>query len=88
MTAQQEFNAVDMAQEIEHVLVQSAGVSEENLRAGHDHTLEELGMDSLAVMEVQAVLKDRYGVHIPEESLELSVAQLVEFVEEQLKEVR
>lgn len=87
MTAQQQFNAVDMAQEIERILVQSAGVTEETLRAGHDHTLEELGLDSLAVLEVQSVLKDRYGVHIPEESLELSVAQLVEFVGEQLTEV-
>lgn len=88
MTTQQEFNTVDLAQEIEHILVTSAGVTEDILRAGHDHTLEELGMDSLAVMEVQAVLQDRHGVHIPEESLELSVAQLVEFVGEQLKEMR
>jgi acyl carrier protein len=70
-----------LGKEIEDILVRSAGLSPELLRADtSDATLEELGLDSLACMELQAVLKDRYGVRIPEESLEMSVPQIVEHV--------
>jgi acyl carrier protein len=70
-----------LGKEIEDILVRSAGLSQELLGdTTRDATLEELGLDSLACMELQAVLKDRYGVRIPDEALEMSVPQLAEHV--------
>jgi acyl carrier protein len=79
---------VDLGKEIKDILVRSAGLSPKFLGIEtRDATLKELGLDSLASMELQAVVKDRYGVRIPDDSLEMSVPQIVEYVDSELGQV-
>jgi acyl carrier protein len=65
------------AVQIKDILVSNAGASPDLLEEGREESLEELGLDSLAVLELQAVVKDRFGIEIPEEALEMSVSQIV-----------
>ncbi|GAB2846321.1 acyl carrier protein [Lentzea nigeriaca] len=76
-----------LVKEIEDILVRSAGLSPDLIGDGtQDATLEELGLDSLACMELQAVVRDRYGVRIPEESLDMSIPQIVEHIGAEIAE--
>jgi acyl carrier protein len=63
---------------VEEVLVASAGVSPELFEGNESTPLEDLGLDSLAVLELEAVMSDRYGVRIPEGALYMSVKTIVE----------
>jgi acyl carrier protein len=65
---------------LREILVTSAGLSPSQLDTDDGQTLEELGLDSLAAMELQAVVQQRYGVKIPDESLEMTVNSISEFV--------
>jgi acyl carrier protein len=87
MTTHQQFDRVALHHEIQEVLVASAGVSPEVFDGGEGDSLQELGLESLAAMELQAVLEQRYGVRIPDDSLELSVPQIVSYIEIQAGEV-
>ncbi|MGH3758558.1 phosphopantetheine-binding protein [Actinophytocola sp.] len=66
--------------DIESILVKKVGLAPQALADGPENTLEELGLDSLAVLEVQIVITKQYGVEIPDESAELSVGEIVEFI--------
>lgn len=81
------FHGQELDKAIEDILVRSAGLPADVVGTGTgETTLEELGLDSLACMELQAVLKDRYGVRIPEESLEMSIPQIAAYVNKALEE--
>jgi hypothetical protein len=55
--------------ELEDILAKHSGLSAE-IFAGEDNIpLGDLGMESLAAMEIQAVIRDRSSVHIPEEDI-------------------
>lgn len=74
----------DLPAELDDILVRAAGVDPAALTAPGDQTLQELGMESLAAMELQAVVKSRLGVQLPDELLELTVPQLTAMVRAQL----
>jgi len=82
MTTQERPGTAGLDREIEKILVQRAGLAPAAFDGARDDTLEELGLDSLAAMELQAVLLDRYGVRIPDDSLEMSVPQITVYVTE------
>jgi acyl carrier protein len=55
--------------ELEDILAKHSGLSAD-VFVGEDNTpLGELGMESLAAMEIQAVIRDQTSVHIPEEDI-------------------
>lgn len=56
-----------MYDELTSILVDNIGLAEENLRP--DATLDEAGMDSLALVELSLVLENRYGVLISDDEL-------------------
>lgn len=68
--------------DIETILAEQSGVEPDLLAANGDTPLSELGVDSLALLELEAVVLDRYGVEIPpaEESVQLSTRQIVEII--------
>ncbi|WP_328603366.1 acyl carrier protein [Amycolatopsis sp. NBC_00345] len=82
----QRFDTGELGREIEDILVRSAGLAP-SVFAASEGTLLELGLDSLAAMELQAVVQDRYGVQIPDGALEMSVRELADFVGERAGEV-
>jgi acyl carrier protein len=69
-------------EDVEALLVKKVGLAHETLAANREGTLEELGLDSLAVLELQIVVTKQYGVEIPDESGELNVGQIVDFINE------
>ncbi|HEX4703273.1 MAG TPA: acyl carrier protein [Pseudonocardiaceae bacterium] len=75
---------IGLRRELEEILVRAAGVGHHTLAEAGDSTLEDLGLDSLAAMELQAVVRDRYGVRIPDESLAMSLPQVVHHITTEL----
>lgn len=66
--------------DIESILVEKVGLASQTLADAPDNSLEDLGLDSLAVLELQIVITKQYGVEIPDESGELNVGEIVEFI--------
>jgi acyl carrier protein len=53
--------------ELKSILVNDIGLAEDNIRP--DATLEDAGMDSLALVELSLVLEKRYAVEISDDEL-------------------
>ncbi|WP_291411835.1 phosphopantetheine-binding protein [Actinophytocola sp.] len=66
--------------DIESILVKKVGLAPQTLADAPDNSLEDLGLDSLAVLELQIVITKQYGVEIPDESGELNVGDIVELI--------
>lgn len=66
--------------DITAILVRNCGLDAGSAAEAPSASLAELGMDSLALLELQAVVADRYQVRIPSESAELTIAQLADLV--------
>ncbi|AVT29236.1 cyclase [Plantactinospora sp. BC1] len=71
------------AAEITAILVRHCGLDADATAAAPGASLEELGMDSLALLELQAVVADRYRVQLPDEAGRLSIAEVAELVARQ-----
>jgi acyl carrier protein len=66
--------------DVEAILVTKVGLAPQTLAADPEGTLEDLGLDSLAVLELQIVITKQYGVEIPDESGDLNVGQIVDYI--------
>jgi acyl carrier protein len=73
-------------EDVEALLVKKVGLAPQSLADNREGTLEELGLDSLAVLELQIVVTKQYGVEIPDESGELNVGEIVDFINENTAE--
>jgi len=71
------------AADIEQILVDNTGVPPETLAGNQDTPLADLDVDSLAVLELQAVAAKKFGVEVPDDALSMSVNGLVSFINEQ-----
>jgi acyl carrier protein len=76
----------DIRDELNDIVVRAAGVSQAALETAGDQLLADLGLDSLAAMELQSITQARYGVRIPDESLEMSLPQIAHFVTTRIAE--
>src|SRR2546428_12827 len=68
--------------DIQTILVTKVGLAPQALEESPDSSLEDLGLDSLAVLELGIVINKQYGVEIPEESAGLKVDDIVGFINE------
>ncbi|WP_319461706.1 SRPBCC family protein [Micromonospora sp. RTP1Z1] len=66
--------------EITDILVTHCGLDAETAARSPAASLEELGMDSLALLELSAVVADRWQVRIPEQAGQLSIAGVADLV--------
>ncbi|MEU9510521.1 SRPBCC family protein [Micromonospora sp. NPDC048170] len=66
--------------EITDILVANCGLDAEAAARAPAASLEELGMDSLALLELSAVVADRWQVQIPEQAGQLSIDGVAELV--------
>jgi len=73
-------------EDVESILVTKVGLDQRTLAGNREGTLEELGLDSLAVLELQIVITKAYGVEIPDESGELNVGQIVDYINDNIAE--
>lgn len=69
-----------LASEITDILVTRCGLDAEAAARTPAASLEELGMDSLALLELSAVVADRWRVRIPEQANQLSIDGVVDLV--------
>lgn len=80
MTTQPETSTSPSRADLVDLLARATGLDAEGIAGAGDASLADLGLDSLAAMEVQDTIRERYGVLIPDESLELSVPEIERFV--------
>ncbi|MBF9133009.1 SRPBCC family protein [Plantactinospora sp. S1510] len=66
--------------EIIAILVRHCGLDAGAATAAPTASLEQLGMDSLALLELQAVVADRYRVQLPEEAGQFSIEEISDLV--------
>jgi aromatase len=83
MTVKREDQRLSAAAEITSILVRKCGLDAESAAAAPTASLEELGMDSLALLELQAVVAEKYQVQIPEEAKHLSIDEIADLVDRQ-----
>ncbi|MFI7521301.1 SRPBCC family protein [Micromonospora globbae] len=69
-----------MTAEITDILVAHCGLDAEVAARTPAASLEELGLDSLALLELSAVVADRYRVQIPEQAAQLSIPAVADLV--------
>ncbi len=69
------------------ILVNRIGVPEESV-TGPDQTFEDLGLDSLAFVEIQLAIQQEYGFTIPDEDAAeiTSIGDGIEYVNRRLQE--
>ncbi|GIH18582.1 SRPBCC family protein [Rugosimonospora africana] len=67
--------------EITAILVRNCGLDPDAAASAPTATLAELGMDSLALLELEAVVADRHGAHVPENAALLTIDELAELLD-------
>jgi acyl carrier protein len=89
MTTQNEDLVVtdELEAEVRQILITSAGLMPSSFHGTENDSLADLGLDSLATMELQAIVKARHGVQIPDEALTMSVPEISAVIREALREV-
>lgn len=80
MTVQGGIDTSATRDEINAILTRAAGLSPAAIAEAGERSLQDLGLDSLAAMELQAAVTDRYQVQIPDESLEMSLPEITRYV--------
>jgi acyl carrier protein len=69
--------------EIQNLLISRTGADPEIFEQGNGLSLEELGIDSLAVLELSAVVEDKFSLEVPEDALGMTIDQIVAHVNNQ-----
>lgn len=74
--------------DVKRILVERVGVAEENISDDPDATFEDMGLDSLAFVEIQLAIQQEYGFTIPDEDADKlqTVGQGIDYVNERLAE--
>jgi acyl carrier protein len=75
-------------EDVKRILVDRVGVPEENVVNDPDASFEDMGLDSLAFVEIQLAIQQEYGFTIPDEDAEklTTVGQGIEYVNQRLSE--
>ena len=75
-------------EDVKRILVDRVGLKEENVVDDPNATFEDMGLDSLAFVEVQLAIQQEYGLAIPDEDAEklMTVGAGIEYVNERLAE--
>ena len=86
MATQQTFTFDDL----KRILVERVGLNESDVVDDPDATFEDMGLDSLAFVEVQLAMQQEYGFTIPDEDAEKihSVGQALDYVNAKIAEAR
>src|SRR6476660_6573187 len=83
MSGSSDVQGTDTAAGSTAILVRNCGLSPDAAAQQPDASLEELGLDSLALLELQAVVTDRYRVRLPDELTGFTVADVAALVDRQ-----
>jgi acyl carrier protein len=75
-------------EDLKRILVDRVGLAEENVVDDPEASFEDMGLDSLAFVEIQLAIQQDYGFTIPDEDAErlTTVGQGIDYVNERLSE--
>ena len=84
MTEQNQFGF----EELKAILVDRIGLPEEDVRDDPSTTFDDIGLDSLAFVEIQLAMEQEYGVTVGDEDAEKihTFGDAIDFVNRQLSE--
>jgi acyl carrier protein len=74
--------------DVKNILVNRVGLPEDAVRDDPNLSFEDMGLDSLAFVEIQLAIQQEYGFTIPDEDAEklTTVGQGIEYVNQRLSE--
>ena len=72
--------------DMKRILVDRVGLAEENVTDDPNATFEDMGLDSLAFVEVQLAMQQEYGIEISDEDADqiTTVGQALDYVNAKL----
>ena len=75
-------------EDVKTILVDRVGLPEENVVDDPNATFEDMGLDSLAFVEIQLAIQQEHGITIPDEDAEklMTVGAGIEYVNQRLAE--
>jgi len=75
-------------EDAKNILVNRIGVPEESVREDPNLSFEELGLDSLAFVEIQLAMQQEYGFTIPDEDADqiTTMGEAIEYTNRRLQE--
>jgi acyl carrier protein len=75
-------------EDLKRILVDRVGVPEDDIKEDPDTTFEDMGLDSLAFVDIQLAMQQEYGFTIPEEDAESinTVGEALGYVNRRLAE--
>lgn len=75
-------------EDLKRILVDRIGVPEDDVKEDPELTFEDMGLDSLAFVDIQLAMQQEYGFTIPEEDAEgiQTVGQAIEYVNRRIQE--
>jgi acyl carrier protein len=70
------------------ILVNRIGVPEDSISGDPSQSFEDLGLDSLAFVEIQLAMQQEYGFEIPDEDAQeiLTVGQAIDYANRRMAE--
>jgi acyl carrier protein len=83
--AQQEFTFEDL----KDILVNRVGLPEDTITDDPNASFDQMGLDSLAFVEIQLAMQQQYGFTIPDEDAQdiTTVGQAIDYTNRRLQEV-
>jgi acyl carrier protein len=75
-------------EDLKRILTERIGVPEEDVKEDPSTTFEDMGLDSLAFVDIQLAMQQEYGFTIPEEDAEgiQTVGEAIEYVNRRIQE--
>jgi acyl carrier protein len=75
-------------EDAKNILVNRIGVPEDSVRDDPNLSFEELGLDSLAFVEIQLAMQQEYGFTIPDEDADqiTTMGEAIEYTNRRLQE--
>ena len=71
-----------------NILVNRIGVEEDQISGDPNQSFEDLGLDSLAFVEIQLAMQQEYGFQIPDEDAEhiTTIGEAIDYTNKRLNE--
>ena len=84
MATQQQFRFEDLKE----ILVNRVGLPEDAVKDDPNATFEDMGLDSLAFVEIQLAMQQEYGFTIPDEDASqiMTIGEGIDYVNRRLQE--
>ena len=75
-------------EDAKNILVDRIGVQEDQISGDPNQSFEDLGLDSLAFVEIQLAMQQEYGFQIPDEDAEqiTTIGEAIDYTNKRLSE--